>query len=65
MTVMLTEKDEHSLVEDVDVSELRFVSGLTLEMGDVQWQVPVLPTPFQQAITKVNVFAIHKKALVQ
>jgi hypothetical protein len=50
MAIVLAEEDEHGLIENVYVTELSLLCGLTLIMDDGQRQVPVLPAAFEQTV---------------
>ena len=54
MSVMLTEEDEHGIIEYVDIAERGFLSGLAFVMDNIKRQIPVLPTALQQAKREIN-----------
>ena len=65
VAVMLAEEDEHGLIENVDVTIVGLLGGLTLEVDDGERQVPVLPAALQQTIGKVDILAVHEEVLVE
>ena len=64
-SVVLVEEQQHGIVEDVYVAETAFHRALTLVVQDVERQIPVLPSALQEAVTEVNILAIHEEALVE
>ena len=47
VSVMLTEEDEHGIIEYVDVAEGSLLGRLTLVMDNIERQIPVLPAALQ------------------
>ena len=62
---MLTEEDEHGLIEDVDIAEVSLPGRPAFEMSDLIRQVPVLPATLEQTVRQVDVLTVHKEVLVE
>ena len=65
MTVVLAEEDEHGLIEHVDIAEGALLSRFALIMNNVEGQIPVLSTAFQQSEREIDILAIHKEVFVE
>ena len=63
---MFAGKEDHGLIKNADVVDTAFFSAFPFVMDDAGiGQVMVAKTTLLDAVGKVDVFAVHKKLLVQ
>ena len=65
MTVMLSEKNQHSIIEYVYIPERRLVGALSLVMQYLCREIPVDISSEEQTIREVYILAIHKEVLIE
>ena len=65
VTIVLTEENQHGLIENVDITETGLLRRLALVMNDTARHIPVLVTCLQDSVLQVDILAIHEEILVQ